>query len=239
LAAAPPPSVHKNGDVVPRSEFLHAANQREVVDLFEEVPVLESRTEYVPPLPLVPAPTIRPATEFHRGRRFAARLITLMGAILAFGAGILLVGYAPPVVKNDPRIQTTMLFLPLGLYALYNLVMLGSHGQDFGKRALGLRVVGDDGSPARFGRAFLRRELVLILLLVGLIPFAWKLYTLQQAGTLAQSWQHNNWRMLTRMPEVLPAVAALLFSVLNAVLIFNPDGKCIHDRLAKTRVARG
>jgi uncharacterized RDD family membrane protein YckC len=144
------------------------------------------------------------------------------------------------VVKNDPRMHTAFLFVPLGLYALYNVVLLTKHGQDFGKRAMKLRIVGDDGTPAGFGRAFLRRELVVILLLVGIVPLAWKLYQMQKMGELAGEWQRAGWQMFlpNRMKEVLPAVVAVLFSAMNALMIFNKDGKCIHDRLAKTRVRR-
>lgn len=234
----PEPPVHTNGAVVaPRPSFTVAEGPGKIDLLDEDAPVSLSRFERpVATLPSPPPPSFAAAPLAHRGRRFAARLITLIGAAVALTAGILLAGFAPPVVKNNPQMQTAFLLLPLGLYALYNVVLLASQGQDFGKRVLKLKIVGDDGTPARFGRAFLKRELIVLLLLAGMVPFAWKLYAMQRNGVLAEEWQQKGWRMLTRMPEVLPAVAALLFSVLNAVVIFNKDGKCIHDKLAKTTV---
>ncbi len=251
LAEAEPldlePPVHTNGTVItPRAAFLNAEGPGKV-DLFEDVVIPEQRTAR-PPLPPVPPPPLLPAplpvapvgVSFHRGRRLAARLITLVGAVIALVAGILLVGFAPGVVKNDKLMSAVFLVVPIGLYALYNAVLLGTQGQDFGKRALKLRVVGDDGTPARFAQAFLKRELVVLLLLAGLIPLAWKLYKFQQAGELVAIWKRLGAGMFspTVMPEVLPAAAAVLFSLLNAALIFGRDGKCLHDKLAKTRVDR-
>ena len=236
-----PPPVHANGTApTPRPAFRNAAGPG-VVDLFEDMDIPEQRTAR-PPLPPVPPPPPHPAplppvgVSFHRGRRLAARLVTLVGAVVAAAAGVLLVGFAPGVVKNDKLLSTLFLLVPFGLYALYNMVLLGTQGQDFGKRALKLRIVGDDGTPARFARAFLKRELVVLLLLAGLIPLAWKLYKFQQAGTLPGQWQRVGANLL--MPEALPAAAAVLFSLLNAALIFGRDGKCLHDKLAKTRVER-
>lgn len=201
----------------------------------EETPVAPMRPVPMsggqrPPLP--PAP-VGP----HRGRRLAARLISLAVAALAAGLGVLLAGFAPPVVRNDPRLAVAFLLLPLALYGLYNLVLLATQGQDFGKRVLGLVIVGDDGTPARFGRAFLKRELVIVLLLVGLAPLGWKVYKARQDGTLTAQWQRAGVNML--MPEVMPAAAATLLSLLNVLLVFAADGKCLHDKLAKTTVRRG
>ncbi len=227
---APEPPVHSNGTVATPRPAIRNAGGPGVVDLFEEADDPVQRAA-VPPPPAAPV-----GVSFHRGRRLAARLVTLVGAVVAVAAGILLVGFAPGVVKNDRLMSTIFLLVPFGLYALYNVVLLGTQGQDFGKRALKLRVVGDDGTPARFARAFLKRELVVILLLAGLIPLAWKLYQFQQAGTLPGQWQRVGANLL--MPEVLPAAAAVLFSLLNAALIFGRDGKCLHDKLAKTTVVR-
>ena len=159
---------------------------------------------------------------------------------MALFAGVMLAAFAPNVVKNDKLMSTLFLFTPLALYALYNVVLLGKHGQDFGKRALNLRIVRDDGTPAKFAQTFLKRELLVILLLAGIVPLAWKLYQLQTAGTLAEQWQEMGGKMFLPnvMPEVMPALVAVLFSLMNGLMIFNKDGKCIHDRLAKTKVTR-
>ncbi|MEO2090635.1 MAG: RDD family protein [Gemmataceae bacterium] len=235
-APSPDPPVHTNGTVVPPRPAFTKAVGPGVADLFEDAPGSEQRAARLPHLPVPPPPVAPVGVNFHRGRRLAARLVTLVGAVVAVAAGILLVGFAPGVVKNDGLMSTIFLLVPLGLYALYNVVLLGTQGQDFGKRALKLRVVGDDGTPARFARAFLKRELVVILLLAGLIPLGWKLYKFQQAGTLPEQWQRVGANLL--MPEALPAADAVLFSLLNAALIFGRDGKCLHDKLAKTRVER-
>jgi uncharacterized RDD family membrane protein YckC len=236
-APLPEPPVHTNGAVItPRPSFANTEGPGKV-DLFDDDrPVTLSRFERPPtPAPQLPVPPGLGPSVF-RGRRLAARLITLTGAVLAVAAGILLVGFAPQSLKRDKLLSTVFLFVPLGLYLLYNLVLLATQGQDFGKRMLKLKVVGDDGTPAGFGRAFLKRELVVVLLLAGLLPLGWKVYKHQQEKTLATSWQRQGPMFL--MPEAMPAAAALLFSVLNAALILGKDGKCVHDKLAKTAVVR-
>jgi uncharacterized RDD family membrane protein YckC len=222
--------------ITPRPAFANAIGP-DVVDLFDDTPSLTLQLKR-PPIRL-PRPTTKPIAMPagpHRSRRLAARLITLAGATLAAGLGILLAGFAPPVIKNDPRLSTAILLLPLGLYALYNLVLLATQGQDFGKRVLRLSIVGEDGIPARFGRAFLKRELVVLLLLAGLLPLGWKLNKARLDGTLTAQWQRAGVRML--MPEVLPAAAGVAFSLLNVLLIVGPGGQCLHDRIAKTTVKR-
>jgi uncharacterized RDD family membrane protein YckC len=222
--------------LTPRPEFTQAVGPG-VVDLFEDPQFPEPKLEPTP-RPILPPPPLAPS--FHRGRRLVARIITLVGVAVALFAGVMLAAFAPNVVKNDKLMSTLFLLTPLTLYGLYNAALLSSKGQDFGKRAMKLRIVGDDGTPARFGRAFLKRELVVVLLLAGVIPLAWKLYQLQSNGVLAGQWQRTGASMFlpNRMPEVMPALAAVLFSLMNALMIFNKDGKCIHDRMAKTTVQR-
>jgi uncharacterized RDD family membrane protein YckC len=231
-----------------RAAFTNAVGPG-VVDLFEDVPILEPRTERpsLPELPqqvqqpwilqgTLPEPIAVSAPGTNRGRRLAARIVSFVGAGLALLAGVLLVAFSPNVIKSDRLMSLVFFWTPLGLYGLYNLTFLAIRGQDFGKRALKLRIVSEDGTPARFVQTFLKRELVLALLLIGLIPLIWKVYQAQQAGILELQWQRQGWRML--LPELAPAAAGLLMSLLNLLLIFGPDARCLHDRLAKTKVIR-
>ena len=82
----------------------------------------------------------------------------------------------------------------MGSYALLNVVLL-RHGQDVGKRLVGIRIVRSDGTPASTGRLVGLRILVNWLLCI--IPF---------------------------------------YSLIDALMIFSDDQKCLHDRVADTIV---
>jgi uncharacterized RDD family membrane protein YckC len=68
--------------------------------------------------------------------------------------------------------------------ATYAIVLEGRSGQTFGKRALGLRVLAEDGSPCGYGRAC-SRELLGRVLIGG---FAWLLVLPGLLSYLAALW---------------------------------------------------
>jgi uncharacterized RDD family membrane protein YckC len=68
--------------------------------------------------------------------------------------------------------------------AVYAIVLEGRNGQTFGKRALGLVVLAEDGSPCGYGRA-VSRELLGRVLIGG---FAWLFVLPGMLGYLAALW---------------------------------------------------
>lgn len=57
------------------------------------------------------------------------------------------------------------------LVVAYEVVMIGNYGATLGKRALGLRVVNEDGSDPDYNTGLRRMGLYIIFIFVGLIPF--------------------------------------------------------------------
>ncbi|MET7422654.1 RDD family protein [Dactylosporangium sp. NPDC005555] len=84
------------------------------------------------------------------GDRFVARLIdtgVLAGAVLVLVLALQLVGGGSPAA--------VILALPaVAVLCGYEFFMIGAYGETFGKRAMKLRVVREDGDAAGWGAAF-------------------------------------------------------------------------------------
>ena len=110
------------------------------------------------------------------GRRFAALFID--GLILSVPMVILIVVLVAASVsgKNDFNpiwIQPAAL-LVVGLYVVYEALMLASRGQTLGKMAMKIKVVRTDGTPIStgqaWGRAFMRQILASCLSIFNYLP---------------------------------------------------------------------
>ncbi len=99
--------------------------------------------------------------------RMAARIIDLVVILAAFnlfflvdrlGSGAGLWAPAGIVQGGDPFSAGNIVRLAFFLFfpGFYYVYLHGAYGQTFGKMALGIRVLNDDGSPISFGTSFLR-----------------------------------------------------------------------------------
>ncbi len=158
------------------------------------------------------------------GQRFIARLI--MGGLSTL-AMVACVGWSLTmsrlgIISNStpPIINAIVFFLPAALFVLLNTVLLGTRGQDLGKIIARIRIVGDDGAPVGYYRAFILREVGLILLPIGVFLVGYILST-----------------FLGQPFVILPFVLlAMLLIIMDHVMIFTEPNRCLHDHLAKTRV---
>ncbi|MCB9674098.1 MAG: RDD family protein [Alphaproteobacteria bacterium] len=137
-------------------------------------------------------------------RRGGARLLDLVGAasVLAapIGIGLVIPGFhdLPVVIGGALGVVAAIAF------AVWNLYRTATDGTTFGKRAMGLKIVRDDGTAPGF--------------LHGVVERVWML-GLGDSILMA----------LTGMPVPF-------LTILNAMLVFQEDGKALHDHIAGTRV---
>jgi uncharacterized RDD family membrane protein YckC len=134
------------------------------------------------------------------GRRILARLLFLVGLVLMAGLGLAITVLGGKALSRDLTMQVMVIATLPAIYLLANAAMLARTGQDVGKRYAGVKVVGDDGTPATPGAALLKRDA--LTLLIGLTG------------------------------------VGMLYWLADLVTLFTPGGRCLHDRIAKTRVVR-
>ena len=92
-------------------------------------------------------------------------------AVMIPGFGLMIAGMAFHAGQNETGGLLFLAGYALALFAslalgIYNLVLLWLQGQTVGKRAMHIRIVRLDGSPAGFGRAVLLRTFIPGLLTV-------------------------------------------------------------------------
>ena len=99
-----------------------------------------------------------------RGARLAAVLVDAVPMMaIAIAAAILVPAVGSGGNGAISPLGTAMLALMVGAflaYGIYQLVMLHRHGQTFGKKLMGVRIVRTDGSRAGLGRIFWLRYFV-------------------------------------------------------------------------------
>ena len=99
-----------------------------------------------------------------RGARLAAVLVDAVPIMaIAIAAAILVPAVGSGGNGAISPMGTAMLALMVGAflaYGIYQLVMLHRHGQTFGKKLMGVRIVRTDGSRAGLGRIFWLRYFV-------------------------------------------------------------------------------
>jgi len=106
------------------------------------------------------------------GRRIGAALLDFVLLVLIFAAVVLAVG-GSDVSNDEPAIRfgdnQALVFAVLGL--VYYGLSEALTGQTLGKKSLGLKVVSQDGSPARTGQVIIRT----LLRVVDQLPFLYLL----------------------------------------------------------------
>ena len=115
-----------------------------------------------------------------RGARLAAVLVDAVPIMaIAIAAAILVPAVGSGGNGAMSPLGTAMLALMGGAflaYGIYQLVMLHRHGQTFGKKLMGVRIVRTDGSRAGLGRIFWLRYFVPGV--IGNIPLLGVLFAL-------------------------------------------------------------
>ena len=147
----------------------------------------------------------------------AATRLSRLGAVLVDG----LVGFAPlgAILLMLPMLMlrggTSTLLILLALAALVavavlitQIVLVARHGQTIGKKVLGIRMITSDGDIPRVWRVFFLRWL----------PFV----------------------VVAAVVEYVVKVRGLgnIVHVVDALLIFQPNRRCLHDLLAGTHVIK-
>jgi uncharacterized RDD family membrane protein YckC len=150
-------------------------------------------------LPYAPKERLAPggaryAPWWQRASAFLIDVSAVLTAILTVAVPIfVLAGF-----RNSNPSQSEAAWLAAALFSAalvagvtYAIVLEGGSGQTFGKRALGIRVLAEDGSPCGYGRAS-SRELLGRVLIGG---FAWLFVLPGILSYLAAAWdpQRQTW----------------------------------------------
>lgn len=123
------------------------------------------------------------------GRRIGAGVIDVLILGFAFTLVQAVAGKAPTGGSASVRVEGTSALVLLGIVLLYYFISEATTGQTLGKRAMGVHVVGQDGTPCGTRRAFVRTLLRIIdslplLYMVGLAVI-WGTKRRQRLGDLA------------------------------------------------------
>jgi uncharacterized RDD family membrane protein YckC len=163
-------------------------------------------TEYSDPYAAPAAPLAEPVADFvlaERGTRLGAALIDGLLKLFIWLPALALIPLSAngrePSTPEFIAVGGAMLLVVIALIA-WNCVWLLRYGQTPGKRALGIRIVRRDGTPADLGR------------LIGL-RFAPMFFINLVFGAL--SW------------------------LVDVLLIFGEERRCLHDLMADTVVVQG
>jgi uncharacterized RDD family membrane protein YckC len=147
----------------------------------------------------------------------AATRLSRLGAVLVDG----LVGFAPvgAILLMLPMLMlrggTSALLILLGIAALVavavlitQIVLVARHGQTIGKKVLGIRMITSAGD----------------------IPSVWRVFFLRWLPFV----------VVAAVVEYMVKVRGLgnLVHVVDALLIFQPNRRCLHDLLADTHVIK-
>jgi uncharacterized RDD family membrane protein YckC len=115
-----------------------------------------------------------------RGRRFGAQLIDWLILIGPTTLFFIAMGLAGQFDKKEPSALAIAGMAISGIWMwtaiIWNLVLLGRHGQTFGKKMLGIQIRRQDGSEATFGTVVGMR--LLLNALICAIPILGAIYAL-------------------------------------------------------------
>lgn len=112
-----------------------------------------------------------------RGTRLGAAIIDTL--ILIPIAVLMWFLFKPGIFSGEqPSFLSSLLvsFITLGIWIAMNYVLLSRHGQTFGKKLLGIKIVRSDADPCGVGRIAGRR--IMIPTLLTQIPFVGMLFAL-------------------------------------------------------------
>jgi uncharacterized RDD family membrane protein YckC len=137
-------------------------------------------------------PTLTPSTGqtvqvIGFGRRLVAYIIdgiilNVVGGCLGFVLGVA----ALPLTADSPEagagvnLLATLLGVAIG--AVYFVALWATTGQTLGKMALGIKVIGADGSPVSWGKAILRYVGYIVSGLVLALGFIWVAFDARRQG---------------------------------------------------------
>ncbi len=144
----------------------------------------------------------RYAPWWQRASAFLIDVSAVLTAILTVAAPIfVLAGFrdSNPSHSEAAWLTAALFAAALVVGAAYAIVLEGRSGQTFGKRALGLRVLAEDGSPCGYGRAS-SRELLGRILVGG---FAWLLVLPGMLSYLAALWDPKRQTWHDRIGETI------------------------------------
>ena len=192
-----------------------------------------------PPAALPSEPLEEVVTVIGFGRRFVAYLIdaVILGAVaacLGFGLSSVTASGARGDVISGANLAVQCLSILIAL--VYFVVFWATSGQTPGKMALGIKVIGTDGSPVTWGKAVLRYIGYIISGLVFYLGFIWIAFDAKRQGwhdkiastyVVRKDTQFSANQPITIVPSdsggsailvVLLAFAAILFCVAIAVI---------------------
>ena len=192
--------------------------------------------------------------------RAAARIIDFFAIITAYYLFYLVnqlgakAGFLPPITvdpaaSGDAALSAISVIRGLFLFSFpifYFTYMHGSHGQTFGKMAMGIRVINVDGSPLNYWQAFRRwmveivfgSVLVFVLLFLLVIAMIIIEFVLSKISAFLS--------VMNYLQDAVNWVAGLVIVLLSNIPLgimfipaaFDPRKQGLHDRICHTLVVR-
>lgn len=192
--------------------------------------------------------------------RAAARIIDFFAIITAYYLFYLVnqlgakAGFLPPITVDassagEAALSAISVLRGLFLFSFpifYFTYMHGSHGQTFGKMAMGVRVINVDGSPLNYWQAFRRwmveivfgSVLVFVLLFLLLIAMIVIQFVLSKISSVLS--------IMNYLQDAIDWVAGLAIVLLSNIPLgimfipaaFDPRKQGLHDRICHTLVVR-
>lgn len=127
------------------------------------------------------------------------------------------------------------------LYAFYNVYFHARWGRTIGKMIIRIKVVTINGKDIRYGQAFMRHSVDMVLAFLSAVAFTMALGSVKNTGYFHGDWQQLNTLFHNALPgwwnSVKAATQAWVFSEL-VVLLTNKEKRSVHDFIAGTVVVR-
>jgi uncharacterized RDD family membrane protein YckC len=111
--------------------------------------------------PTLPPSTGQTVQVIGFGRRLVAYIIdgiilNVVGGCLGFGLGLAALPLTADSPESGAGVNLLATLLGAAIGAVYFVALWATTGQTLGKMALGIKVIGADGSPVSWGKAILR-----------------------------------------------------------------------------------
>lgn len=179
-----------------------------------------------------------------RARRLGAviidGIITQLPLLFITGFGVVLNKLFGGTDNKLLLIIAILWFSLFVLIVVINLILLYRYGQTIGKRLLSIKIVRSNGSRASLKRIIFLRWLLLLLFILGASTLIWLIIWLiiLGASTLIFGSGHFELSINSSNTQMITNIFINILSLIEVLLIFRKDRRCLHDLIADTIVIK-